>query len=350
MVRGFSIGGRFIGPGHAAYVIAEAGVNHDGDVEKALRLVDAAADAGADAVKFQTFSAARLVTADAAKAAYQKKTGPRWESQRDMLEKLELDEMAHMKIRQQCRDRDIEFLSSPFDEAAADFLEEIGVGAFKVASGEITNLPFLGYLGAKGLPLILSTGMADMAEVTAAVKTLRGAGTDDVALLHCVSAYPAAPVDCNLLAMKTLEDTFQVPAGWSDHTLGWEVTAGAAALGARVIEKHLTFDSDAPGPDHRVSLEPVPFAAMVAAVRAVESALGDGVKVPRDCEKDVAVAARKSLVAARDLSAGETLTREDIVARRPGAGLSPATLDEWVGRKINRDVGEGTLLSADMFD
>lgn len=352
-MRGFSIGGRFIGPGHAAhavYVIAEAGVNHDGDVEKALRLVDVAADAGADAVKFQTFSAAGLVSADAAKAAYQKRTGPLRESQRDMLEKLELDEMAHMKIRRRCLDREIEFLSSPFDEDAADFLEEIGIKAFKVASGEITNLPFLGSLGARGLPLILSTGTADMAEVTAAVETLRRAGAEDIALLHCVSAYPAEPADCNLRAMKTLEDAFQVPVGWSDHTLGWEVTVAAAALGAHVIEKHLTLDADAPGPDHRVSLEPIPFAAMVAAVRAVESALGDGVKAPRDCEMDVAVAARKSLVAARDLRAGETLAREDVVARRPAAGLSPATLDEWLGRKLGRDVGEGALLKPDMFD
>lgn len=349
-MRGFPIGGRFIGPGHAAYMIAEAGVNHDGDVEKALRLVDAAADAGADAVKFQTFSAARLVSANAAKAAYQKKTGDHWESQRDMLEKLELDEMAHMKIRQRCRYRGIEFLSSPFDEDAADFLDEIGVAAFKVASGEITNLSFLSSLGAMGLPLILSTGMADLAEVGAAVETLRSAGAEDIALLHCVSAYPAAPADCNLSAMKTLEDTFQVPVGWSDHTLGWEITVAAAALGARVIEKHLTFDADAPGPDHRISLEPVPFAAMVAAVRAAESALGDGVKAPRDCEMDVAVAARKSLVVVRDLRAGETLAREDVAARRPGTGLSPATLDKWVGRKFNRDVGEGAILKSDMFD
>lgn len=349
-MRGFPIGGRLIGPGHAAYVIAEAGVNHGGDVEKALRLVDVAADAGADAVKFQTFSAARLVSADAAKAAYQKKTGPWRESQRDMLEKLELDEMAHMKIRHKCRDREIEFLSSPFDEEAADFLEEIGIKAFKVASGEITNLPFLGYLGGKGLPLILSTGTADMAEVAAAVETLRSAGAKDIALLHCVSAYPAEPADCNLSAMKTLADTFQAPVGWSDHTLGWEVTVAAAAMGANVIEKHLTFDADALGPDHRVSLEPIPFAAMVAAVRAVESAIGDGVKTPRDCEKDVAMAARKSLVAARDLRAGENLAREDIAARRPGDGLSPATLDQWVGRKLNRDVGEGALLTPDMFD
>ncbi len=348
-MRGFSIGGRAIGPGHAAYVIAEAGVNHDGDVEKALRLVDAAADAGADAVKFQTFSAERLVIADAAKAAYQKKTGAPWESQRDMLKKLELDETAHMKIHQRCRDRGIEFLSSPFDEDAADFLDEIGVAAFKVASGEITNLPFLGYLGAMERPLILSTGMADLAEVAAAVQTLRRAGAEEIALLHCVSAYPAEPAECNLAAMKTLEDTFQVPAGWSDHTLGWEITVAAAALGAHVIEKHLTLDADAPGPDHRFSLEPVPFAAMAAAVRAVESALGDGLKAPRDCEKDVSMAARKSLVVVRNIRAGETLAREDIVARRPGSGLSPATLDEWLGRKFSRDVGEGALLSADMF-
>ncbi len=257
--------------------------------------------------------------------------------------------MAHMKIRQRCRDRGIEFLSSPFDGEAADFLDEIGVAAFKVASGEITNLPFLSYLGAMKRPLILSTGMADMAEVTAAVKTLRSAGADDIALLHCVSAYPAEPADCNLAAMKTMEDTFQVAAGWSDHTLGWEITVAAAALGAHVIEKHLTLDADAPGPDHRFSLEPISFAAMVAAVRAVESALGDGLKVPRDCETDVAVAVRKSLVAVRNIRAGETLAREDIVARRPGCGLSPASLDEWLGRKFNRDVGEGTLLKPDMF-
>jgi len=350
LVSGFQIGGKTIGPGQPAYVIAEAGVNHDGEVEKALRLVDAAADAGADAVKFQTFSAVRLAGRDAPKAAYQEKTAPGGENQLEMLKRLELDEMGHMKVRQLCRDRGIEFLSSPFDAEAADFLEEMGINAFKIPSGEVTNPALLSHVAAKGRPVLLSTGMANLDEVAWAVKVIRDAGARDLALLHCVSAYPADPADCNLAAMKTLQQTFGVPAGWSDHTLGWEITVAAVALGACVIEKHLTLDSNAPGPDHRMSLEPVAFAAMTAAVRAVESALGSGEKEPCEAEREIAAVARKSLVAARDLSAGEALTREDVTQRRPGTGISPAAVDEWVGRKLARDVEAGAALNADMFE
>jgi len=350
LVSGFQIGGKMLGPGHPVYVIAEAGVNHDGEVEKALRLVDAAADAGADAVKFQTFSAARLAGRDAPKAAYQQKAAPGGESQLEMLQRLELDEMGHMNVRQLCRDRVIEFLSSPFDEESADFLDEMGVSAFKIPSGEVTNPAFLSHVAAKGRPVLLSTGMADLDEVTAAVRAIRDAGATELALLHCVSAYPADPADCNLAAMKTLEETFGAPVGWSDHTLGWEVTVAAVALGACVIEKHLTLDNNATGPDHRMSLEPVAFAAMTAAVRAVESALGNGEKKPSEAEREIAAVARKSLVAVRDLSAGETLMREDATARRPGTGIPPAALDEWVGRRLARDVKEGTPLEASMFD
>jgi N-acetylneuraminate synthase len=335
-----------IGDGHC-FVIAEAGVNHDGDVDKALALVDAAAKAGADAIKFQTFAADRLVTADAPKARYQERDAS--SSQHEMLRRLELGRSDYERLADHAHRKGITFLSSPFDEESADLLQELDVSAFKIPSGELINLPFLRHVAAKHRPMIVSTGMATLEEVRAAVGAIDDAGCEDVALLHCVSAYPAAPREANLRAIATLRDAFHIPVGWSDHTLGTEVALAAAALGADIIEKHLTLDHTAPGPDHAASLEPEEFAAMVRGIRIVESALGSGEKKPTDAEREIASVARKSLVAARALEAGDVLSAGDVVLRRPGTGLPPAMLDRLIGRHATRAIEPGELLREDWF-
>ncbi len=346
---GISIGARRVGPDQPCFVIAEAGVNHNGDLELARRLVDAAAEAGADAVKFQTFSADRLATAAAPQADYQRRNTGIEESQRAMLHRLELTAEAHRELMARCRERGILFLSSPFDEDSADFLEELGVPAFKIPSGELTNVPFLAHVARKGRPLIVSTGMATLDEVRQAVETIRQAGSPPLALLHCVSSYPAQPADVNLRAMATLREAFAAPVGFSDHTDGVEIALAAVALGACIIEKHFTLDRNLPGPDHKASLEPAELTSLAAAIRRVEAALGDGVKRPAKCEADAARVARKSLVAARDLSAGSVLRREDLAIRRPGTGLPPSALARVVGMLAKEDIAAGTILTDPMM-
>lgn len=321
------------------FVIAEAGVNHNGDVALAHRLVDAAVDAGADAVKFQTFTADRIVTPTAAKATYQAAATGGAETQHEMLRRLELDAAAHAELMEHCRARGILFLSTPFDEPAADLLARLGVEALKVPSGELTNLPFLDHVARKGLPLIVSTGMADLGEVEQAVRTVTGLdAAPPLALLHCVSSYPTPPADANLRAMATLRACFGVPVGFSDHTAGQSVAVAAAAIGARVIEKHLTLDRSMDGPDHKASLEPGEFTTMVAGIRDALAALGDGMKRPRPIEAEIRRVARKSLVAARALAAGTVLTAGDLVAKRPGTGIAPSGLAQVVGRRLRHDV------------
>jgi len=326
---------RPVGEGHPCLVIAEAGVNHGGDLDQARRLVDAAVQAGADAVKFQTFKAERLVVAGAPKASYQERVpGTAFE----MLRALELDEPAHRALLAHCRDRGILFLSSPFEEASADLLERLGLPAFKLPSGELTNLPFLAHVAWKGRPVLLSTGMATLGEVERAMAALAPLGRDRVVLLHCVSSYPARPEDANLRAMATLARTFHVPVGFSDHTPGLEVSLAAVALGAAVLEKHLTLDRTLPGPDQSWSLEPGEFRALVAALRTVESALGHGRKEPAPCEREVAQAARKSVFAARDLARGTVLEFGHLAIKRPGTGLPPEGLALLLGRTLRRDL------------
>ena len=266
------IGERPVGVGHPCFVIAEAGVNHNGSLDMALKLVDAAVEAKADAVKFQTFRAERLLTPEAPKAAYQIENSDRTETQFEMLQRLELDEAAHRTLMDHCRRRGLAFLSSPFEQGSADFLETLGVPAFKIPSGEVTNLPFLCHVARKGIPLILSTGMATLEEVEVAVAAIRSSGCRQLVLLHCVSAYPASPSDANLRAMATLARTFGTPVGYSDHTLGIEVALAAVAMGAAVIEKHFTLDRTMPGPDHQASSEPGELALLVSGIRKVESA------------------------------------------------------------------------------
>jgi N-acetylneuraminate synthase/N,N'-diacetyllegionaminate synthase len=330
MTAALTIDGRRIGGGEPVYVIAEAGVNHDGDVGRALALVDAAADAGADAVKFQTFDPAALASGDAPLADYQRDAGESG-SQRAMLERLALAEADFERLAARARERGIAFLSTPFDEGSAGVLERIGVPAFKVGSGELTNLPLLRSLAARGRPLLLSTGMATLEEVGAAVDAIRGAGDPALALLHCVSSYPAPLDQANLRAIATLREAFGVPVGYSDHCMELEASVAAVALGAVLVERHLTLDRGAPGPDHAMSSEPAELAELVRRIRRVESALGDGVKAPQPAEAGTRDVARRSLVATRDLSAGERVGAGDVAIKRPGGGLAPDDLGRVVG-------------------
>ena len=346
---GVSIAGRPVGPGHPCFVIAEAGVNHNGDLDLARRLVDIAAEAGADAVKFQTFRAERLATSGAPKAEYQRRHTSTTESQLDMLRRLELTSDAHRELQARCHARNVLFLSTPFDEGSADFLESLDVPAFKIPSGEITNLSFVAHVARKRRPMIVSTGMAHLHEVEAIVRTVRETGNPDIVLLHCVSNYPAAPGDVNLRAMHTIAATFGLPVGYSDHTEGIEVALAAVALGACVVEKHFTLDRTLPGPDHQASLEPGEMKAMVRGIRIVQEALGHGRKEPAASEAATAQVARRSLVAARDLVAGTMLSESDIAVRRPGTGLPPARRADLVGRAVRVDVKAGTPLVPEML-
>jgi len=344
------IGDRTVGHGSPCFVIAEAGVNHNGSLDMAFQLVDAAVNAGADAVKFQTFIAERIVTRDAPKAVYQKETTGSNESQLQMLKKLELSPQDHRRLQIYCGKQGVIFLSTPFDEKSADFLEELDIPAFKVPSGEITNLPFLKHVAQKGKPLIVSTGMSSLEEVKSAVAVIRKTGNRDLVLLHCVSAYPADAADANLRAMQTLSTEFGVPVGYSDHTLGIEVSLAAVATGACVIEKHFTLGRTLPGPDHRASLESAELSVLVRGVRTVEVALGHGRKESTLSEADTAAVARKSIVAACDIPAGTRVTRDLIVMKSPGTGLPSSMLNKLTGRIAIKNIPADTLLSFDLLD
>jgi N-acetylneuraminate synthase len=335
--------------GSRTFVIAEAGVNHNGDLGLAKALVEVAAEAGADAVKFQTFRADRLVTRRAPTAEYQRRATGGELSQHAMLAALELSPAAHEALVAHCAARGIEFMSAPHDAESARYLKRLGVRRLKIPSGDVTNLPMLEVAGGLGLPVILSTGMADLAEVDTAVATLRRAGLTDLVLLQCVSNYPAEPSAMNLRVMETYRRRFGVPVGLSDHTRGVAVALAAVALGAEYVEKHFTVDRALPGPDHQASLDPAELRALIAAVRDVEAALGDGVKIPVASELPIRDVARKSLVAARDLPAGATLGPEDIAILRPGTGLPPARLADVLGRTTACAIAADTPLGEDML-
>lgn len=347
--RTVQIGDREVGPGQPCFIVAEAGVNHNGQIELAEQLVDIAIEAGADAVKFQTFKAERVVSACAPKADYQLRTTDAAESQLDMLRGLELSADDHRTLMARCAERNILFLSSAFDESSADLLNELGVAAFKIPSGEITNLPFLDHIARMGKSMIMSTGMSTLGEVETAVKTIRDAGNNDLVLLHCVSNYPADPADVNLRAMATMATAFSVPTGYSDHMAGIEVALAAVAMGACVIEKHFTTDRNLVGPDHEASVQPDELKALVRGVRIVESALGDGCKTPAASEANTAAVARKSLVAAQDVSAGTTLTDELVAVKRPGTGLPPSMLQYVLGRSTQVDLAADTIIDLGML-
>lgn len=348
-MKTLDIRGRKIGPGHPCFVIAEAGVNHNGEVETAKQLALVAAQAGADAVKFQQFRASSLVLESAPKAPYQEE-GTGGGSQWEMLRRLELDEASLTEIETYCREAGIMFLSSVFDEEGVDFLETLGVPAYKLGSGELTNLPLLRHAARKRKPLILSTGMSTLEEVSDAVGTVREAGCREIVLLHCVSSYPAAPQDANLRAMETLRRTFDVPAGFSDHTGGIEVALGAVALGALVIEKHFTLDRCSAGPDHKASLEPPELTALIRGIRTVELALGSGRKGPVPAEEETARVARRSIVAAEDIPSGARISDKFLAFKRPGTGLAPAMRSQVVGRRARINIPAGTLISMEMVE
>jgi N-acetylneuraminate synthase len=349
MVKPVRIGDRSVGPDLPCLVIAEAGVNHNGSLEMALRLVDVAADAGADIVKFQTFRSEEVVSPIAPRADYQTRNTGSSESQLEMVKKLELPIEAFQAIKHHCDMRGIVFLSTPFDRGSVDLLKTLDVLAFKVGSGELTNLPFLKYIAEQRKPLIVSTGMSTLDEVKAAVDVVKKAEDPNLVLLHCVSNYPASASSVNLRAMKTLEKNFEVPSGYSDHTGGIEISLAAAALGACVIEKHFTLDRSLPGPDHKASLEPNELRAMAAGIRKVQAALGDGRKQPAAEELNTAAVARRSLVAACDLRAGTVLAESMIAIRRPGTGLPPARLQELIGRRLRQDLAAGNLFTLEML-
>ncbi len=337
------------------FVIAEAGVNHNGDAARALEMVDIAARAGADAIKFQSFSAEKLAGKTAEKADYQKlETGDG--GQFDMLKALEMSPALHEALVLRCAAQGIEFMSTPFDEDAVDFLLSLGMKRIKVPSGEIVNHPFLRHLAGKDVPLIVSTGMADLAEVEEAVDVIgevrRALGltaplADVLTILHCTSNYPAAPEDVNLRAMTTIGRATGMAIGYSDHTLGLAVSTAAVALGAVVIEKHFTLDRTLPGPDHRASLEPDELAALVQQVRMVDAALGSAVKAPTASELPVRAVARRSVSSARALTAGQLLSRDDLVLLRPGTGIAPKYFTDLPGRTLARDVAAGVPLAWD---
>jgi N,N'-diacetyllegionaminate synthase len=338
------IGDRSIGNGAPCFVIAEAGVNHDGDATRAHQLIDAAAAAGADAVKFQTFVADRLAAESAPTALYQQAAGGR-QTQREMLKRLELPRSAYASLIAHAAALGLVWLSTPFDEECADFLDALGMAAFKTSSGDVTDHGFLAHVAGKGKPMLVSTGMSTLDDVAGAVSAIASGGARELALLHCVSSYPADVRDVNLRAMTTLAAAFAVPVGYSDHVQGPEAALAAVALGASVLEKHLTLDRHAAGPDHAASTEPEEFRRLVASIRAIEAALGNGEKRPADSEREVARVARKSLAAARPLTPGMTVAPEMLVAMRPGTGIPPSAIACVVGRPVRSAVAAGALIA-----
>lgn len=329
-------------------IIAEAGVNHNGDIEQAKKLIVAAAEAGADYVKFQTFKADKLVTKSAQRAEYQNfNTGDK-DSQYQMLKKLELSEEMHHSLMDYCHSRSIKFLSTGFDLESLDFLNSIGIDLFKVPSGELTNLIYLRKIAGFGKPVILSTGMANMDEVEAAFNILvsEGIKKENITILHCNTEYPTPPADVNLKAMNSIGETLDVAIGYSDHTLGIEVPIAAVALGATVIEKHFTLDRNLPGPDHRASLEPAELKTMIKAIRNIELAIaGSGIKEPSPSEKKNIQFGRKSIVASRNIKKGEVFTEKNLTVKRPGTGLSPMEWDNVINTKANADFSEDEFIS-----
>lgn len=322
---------------NSVFIIAEAGVNHNGDIEIAKRLVDEAALAGADAIKFQTFKAESLVCKDARKADYQMTTTEQSESQFDMLKKLELTSEMHEQLIEYCTQKGIMFLSTPFDIDSIHYLVDCGINILKVPSGEITNYPYLREIGKIGKKVILSSGMSTLEEVQEAVNVLRNHGSGEITVLHCNTEYPTPYKDVNLLAMVTIRNELDVAVGYSDHTQGIEVPIAAAALGASVIEKHFTLDRNMEGPDHRASLEPWELQAMVRAIRNIEQALGDGQKIPSESEiKNIGIA-RKSVVAQCDIKAGEKFTEVNLTTKRPGTGINPMRWNEMIGKTADKD-------------
>jgi N,N'-diacetyllegionaminate synthase len=325
-------------------VIAEAGVNHNGDIDIAKKLIDVAADAKADIVKFQTFNADQQVTKSASKAEYQKITTNVNESQHSMLRNLELSVEMHSELINHCKKRSIEFISTAFDIQSVNLLQSLGQRLFKIPSGEITNLPYLEHIGKIGKPIILSTGMSTLNEIKIALEILQKAGTSKslITVLHCTTSYPVPMSDVNLLAMKTIKDEFEVKVGYSDHTLGIEIPIAAVALGASVVEKHFTLDRNLPGPDHQASLEPNELQEMIKTIRNIEQAMGDGIKKVMPSEAENRNIVRKSMVVIKEIKKGDIFTSENLSTKRPGNGISPMNWNLIIGKssKYNYEIDE----------
>lgn len=328
----------------SVFVIAEAGVNHNGSLELAKELVDAAKDAGADCVKFQTFVSKNIVSKNAVKAEYQKQQTEPEESQQDMLKKLELSFDEFVELNEYCKSKDIEFMSTAFDFDSIEVLDSLEMGIWKIPSGDITNLPYLIKIAKLNKPVILSTGMSTMEDIRSAIKALKENGVAELTVLHCTTEYPTPFEDVNLRAMNTIKEEFGVKVGYSDHTKGIEVPIAAVALGATVIEKHFTLDRNMEGPDHKASLEPNELKAMVDSIRHIELALGNGMKQPAESEKKNMAVARKSIIASKDIKAGEIFTEENLTVKRPGDGISPMIWFDVIGKSAPRDFEEDELI------
>jgi pseudaminic acid synthase len=343
------IAGRSVGPGHPCYVIAEAGSNHNRDLSTALRLIDVAADAGADAVKFQTYTAEGLYSRKTPAMSYLKAGGLLQDDETvwDLIKRIELPWEWHATLAAHARERGLHFLSTPFQEAALDVLEEVGVPAYKIASYEVNHLPLIRACARIGKPLLISTGMASLGDIERALDVANAAGARDILLMHCAISYPACFEDLNLRAIKTLIQAFELPVGWSDHSLGHTADVVAIALGACAVEKHFTLSRDQEGPDHPFALEPDELRAMVTAIREAEAALGHSVKRVTEAEAEMYQLGRRSLVAARDITRGAIMTDEDIAVKRPGTGIPVHDMEAVIGRRAARDMTTDDILSWD---
>lgn len=350
-MKAVNIGKYRISPGQPCFIIAEAGVNHNGDINLAHQLIDIAVKAGVDAVKFQSFITEELITRDAPKADYQVQTTGNKDSQYSMLKSLELGFDQQLELKTHCDQAGILFLSTPYDPTSVDLLDKMEVAGFKIASTDTTNLPFLKYVAEKGKPVILSTGMSTLGEVEQAVEVIRSTGqADNLVLLHCTSEYPAKIEEANLKAIITLQQAFNCPVGFSDHTQGIGASPWAVAIGACVVEKHFTLDHNMIGPDHRASLEPDELTALVREIRLVESALGDGVKRLMPSEISNKTRMQKSLMAKRQLDKGERITAQDITLKRPGDGLPATFFTAIVGRKTSRIIAKDEQIGLAAID
>ncbi len=350
MVERIKIGTRLVGEGQPVFIIAEAGVNHNGEIELAKKLIDAAKEAGADAVKFQTFTADAIALKDAPKSTYHIETTGSEQSWYDLLKSQELTREEHRILYDYCKKREIMFLSTPYDKASADLLEELGVPAFKIASTDSNNIPFLRHVARKGLPIILSTGMSTLEEVRESVDAIRGEGNDNLILLHCTASYPAPLKDIDLRAMAVLRNEFQVPLGYSDHSVGYFVPIAAVAAGASVFEKHFTLDKSLPGPDHRSSLDPTELATLIKDIRTTEIIMGISEKKPGESEYENREKLRKSIVSRVDIPKGTIITAEMIDIKRPAFGLAPKYFYKVVGKRASVDIARDTTITQEMID
>lgn len=339
------IGNKKISECDPCFIIAEIGVNHNGNIKQAKKLIDNASRAGADAVKFQLFKAEKIITKNAEKAKYQKETTNSGESQYEMLKKLELNNEAFISLSQYANNKNIVFLSSAFDYESIDFLDKLNVPAYKIPSGEITNLPLIKYIANKKKPIILSTGMSTMDEIEKSLKVIRNQKLNDIVLMHCVSNYPTAIKDVNLRAIKTLKEKFKVPVGFSDHTLGITISFAAVASGACIIEKHITLNKKLPGPDHKASIEPKELKKMVKGIREIEMAMGNGEKIPNFEEEKIKKLVRKSIVSSKQIPKGTLINESMISIKRPGTGISPEYFEKIIGKRTLVDIEEDELIT-----